>query len=238
MVTPPKRVRSPRRQRKRLGARAQPAEMIANVTRVPKSRPGRVLVLVLQTHNLLPETGPEVLMTEMSVHPYGGRMTAIVPLIIVLTIHLMKKGGDLAHSHDMTYVTATTIGTIITITQAGIALIGQSQDLQDFLPRTNLWTVRAQATGSLMTLTIVALILVTVTHLLLGLTSLAVSYEEMTTSFMILLAKVPEITTIRLVVILEQQSVPGILNPSMGAPVPWLHGILTPRIKVQVDHRP
>ena len=54
---------------------------------------------------------------------------------------------------------------------------------------------------------------------------------------MSLLAKVLEITIIRLVIILEQQSVPGIPNPSVAAPVPWFHGILTHRIRVQVDHR-
>ena len=211
------------------------------MNRVPKNHPGRVIALVLQTHNLFPETGQEVLMTEMIVHPHDERMTAIVPLIIGLIIHLTKRGEDLTHithSHAMTHVTATTIGTIIiTITQAEVALIGLLQDLQD-LPRTNLWTARAQAqaTGSLMTLTIVALIPVTVTPHLLEMTALAVFCEEMIILLMILLAKVLEIMTIRLVVILEQQSVPGIPNPSMGAP-PWSRGILTPRIRVQVDHR-
>jgi len=213
--------------------------MVANMTRVPRNHPGRVLALVLQTHSLFPETGREVLMTEMIAHPHDERMTAIVPLIIGLIIHLMKRGEDLTHithSHAMTHVTATTIGNIIiTITQAEVALIGLSQDLQD-LPRTNLWTARAQATGSLMTLTIVALIPVTVTPHLLEMTTLAVFYEGMIILLMILLAKVLEIMTIRLVVILEQQSVPGIPNPSMGAP-PWSRGILTPRIRVQVDRR-
>jgi hypothetical protein len=215
--------------------------MVANMTRVPKNHPGRVLALVLQTHNLFPETGQEVLMTEMIAHPRDERMTAIVLLIIGLIIHLMKRGEDLTlitHSHAMTHVTVTTIGIgtiIITITQAEVAPIGLSQDLQD-LPRTNLWTARAQATGSLMTLIIVALIPVTVTPHLLEMTTLAVFYEGMIILLMILLAKVLEIMMIRLVVMLEQQSVPGIPNPSMGAP-PWSRGILTPRIRVQVDHR-
>ena len=179
------------------------------------------------------------MMTGMIAHPHGG-MTVIVPLIIGLTIHLMRKGGDLtlnAQSHAMTHVTATMIGTIITITQAEIALIGRSQDLQDLLPRTNLWAVRAQATGSLMILTIVALIpvTVTVTPHPLEMTTLAV-YEGMIILLMILLAKVLEIMMTRLVM-LEQQSVPGIPNPLMGARAPWSHGILTPRIKVQEDHR-
>jgi hypothetical protein len=239
METPPKRVRNRRRrrrQRKSLGARVQPVEMVANVTRVPKSHPGR---LVLQTHNLFPETGQEVLMTEMIAHPYDERMTAIVPLIIGLIIHLMKRGDltHITHSHAMTHVTATTIGTIIKITQAEVALIGLPQDLQDFLPRMNLWTARTQATGSLMTLTIVALIPVTVTSHLLEMTTLAVFYDGMIILLMILLEKVLEIMMTPLVVILEQQSVPVIPNPSMGAPVPWSRGILTPRIRVQVDHR-
>ena len=177
-------------------------------------------------------------MTEIAAHPYGERMTAIVPRIIGHTIHLMKKGENLtpiAHSHAMTHVTATMIGTSDKITQA---MIGLSRDLQDFLLRSNLWTtVRARATGSLMTLTLVAPIPGTVTSRLLGMTALAVFNEGTIILLMILLIKVLGSMMIRLVAVLEQQIVPGIPNPSMDAPIPWSCGILTPKIKVQVDHR-
>jgi len=180
-------------------------------------------------------------MTETAAHPYGERMTAIVPRIIGHTIHLMKKGENLtpiAHSHAMTHVTATMIGTSDKITQAETAMIGLSRDLQDFLLRSNLWTtVRARATGSLMTLTLVAPILGTVTSHLLEMTSLAVFNEGTIILLMILLIKVLGSMMTRLVAVLEQQSVPGIPNPSMDAPIPWSCGILTPKIKVQVDHR-
>ena len=163
-------------------------------------------------------------MTETAAHPYGGRMTAIVPRITGRTIHLMKRGENLtpiARSHAMTHATATMIGTSDQITQAEIAMIGLSRDLQDFLLRSNLWrTVRARATGSLMTLTFVAPIPGTVTSHLLELTALAVFNEAMIILLMILLTKLLGFMMIRLVVVLEQQSVPGIPNPSMDAPIP------------------
>jgi hypothetical protein len=213
--------------------------MAANVTHALKNHPGRVLVLVLQTHNLFPETEQGVLMTETAAHPYGERMTAIVPRIIGRTIHLMKRGENLtpiARSHAMTHVTATMIGTSDKITQAGI-VISSSRDLQDFLLRSNLWTVRTRAIGSLMTLTLVAPIPGTVTSHLLEMTALAVFNEETIILLMILLTRVLGVMIIRLVVVLEQQNVPGILNPSTDAPIPWSCGILTPKIKVRVDHR-
>jgi len=183
-------------------------------------------------------------MTETAAHPYGERMTAIVPRNIGRTIHLMKRGENLtpiARSHAMMpHVTATTIGTNDKITQAEIALIGLSRDLQDFLLRLNLWTVRARATGSLMTLTPVGPIPGTVTSHLLEMTALAVFNEGTIILLMILLTKVLGFMMTRLVVVLHQlhqQSVPGTPNPSMDAPIPWSCGILTPKIKVQVDHR-
>jgi len=192
------------------------------------------------THRLSPVTGQEVLMTETVAHPHGGRMTAIVPLNDGLPIHLMKRGVNLIHiacSHAMTHVPAMMIGTSVMITQVGIVPIGLSRDPQCFLPRMNLWTVRVQATESPMTLTLAALIPVTVMPHLLEMTALAVFYEGMIILLMILLTKVLGIMMIRYVVILEQRSVPGISNPSMGAPTPWSYGILIPRIRVQVDHR-
>jgi hypothetical protein len=68
-------------------------------------------------------------------------------------------------------------------------------------------------------------------------TALAVFNEGMIILLMILLTMVLGVMMIRLVVVLEQQSVPGIPNPSMDAPIPWSCGILTHKIKVQVDHR-
>ena len=179
-------------------------------------------------------------MTETAAHPYGERMTAIVPRIIGRTIHLMKRGENLtpiARSHAMTHVTATTIGTNDKITQAEIALIGLSRDLQDFRLRPNLWTVRARATGSLMILTLVGPIPGIVKFHLLEMTALAVFNEGTIILLMILLTKVLGVMMIRLVVVLDQQSVPGTPNPSMDAPILWSCGILTPKIKVQVDHR-
>lgn len=179
-------------------------------------------------------------MTETAAHPYGERMTAIVPRIIGRrTIHLMKRGENptpIARSHAMTHVTATMIGTSDKITQAGI-VIGLSRDLQDFLLMSNLWTVPTRATGSLMTLTLVAPIPGTVTSHLLETTALAVFNEGTIILLMTLLTKALGVMITRLVVVLEQQSVPGILNPSTDAPIPWSCGILTPKIKVQVDHR-
>jgi hypothetical protein len=179
-------------------------------------------------------------MTETAAHPHGGRMTAIVPLNDGLPIHLMKRGVNLTHiarSHALTHVTAMMIGTSDTTTQVGIVPIGLSRDLQGFLPRMNLWTVHVQATESPMTLTLAALIPATVMPHLLEMTALAVFYEGMIILLMILLTKVLGIMMIRYVVILEQRSVPGIPNPSMGAPTLRSYGILIPRIKVQVDHR-
>ena len=86
---------SPCHRIKRLRSRLQPIEMAANVTHVLKNHPGCVLGLVLQTHNLFPETEQGVLMKETAAHPYGERITAIVPCIIRCTFHPMKRGENL-----------------------------------------------------------------------------------------------------------------------------------------------
>lgn len=88
-----------------------------------------------------------------------------------------------------------------------------------------------------MVLTHVVLIPVTVAPHLLEMTALAVSREEMIILLIVLLTKFLGIMMILLVVVLRQQSVLGIPNPSMGVPTPSSCGILTSRIRVQVDHR-
>jgi len=237
MEVPPKRVKSLRCRIKRPGAHIQLPEMVATVTHVPTNHPGRVPVLVPQTCSLSSETGQEVSVTRTVAHLYGERMTSIVPLTIKLITRLMKRGGNLGHfvhNHAVTYVTAMMTGTDITITQAETALIGPLQDLQGLLPRTNLWTVCAQAIGSLMIPTLVAFIPVTVTS---HLTALAVFYEGRITLFTILLTKVLGIMMTHLVVVLGQQSDLGTPNPTLAAPILSSCGIPTPRIRVQVDHR-
>jgi hypothetical protein len=239
METPPRRATTPLCQIERPRARVQLVEIVVTVTRMLTNHHGRDLVLMqLQTHTLSTETGPEVSTTETDFHLYDVRMTATVLLAAKSNIHLMKRGGNLTHiarSHTTTHVTATTTGTDITITQAETVLIGPPQGLQDFPQRTDLWTVRAQAIGSPMILTLV--VLVTVMPHPLEMTALAVFYEGMIILLMILLKKVLGIMVIQLAVVLGQQNVLGTPNPSAGAPTPSSCGILTPRIRVQVDHR-
>jgi hypothetical protein len=179
-------------------------------------------------------------MTETFARLYDVGMTATVLLAAKPIIHLMKRGGNLIHiarSHTTTHVTATMTGTGITITQAETVLIGPPQGLQDFPQRTNLWTVRAQAIGSPMILTLVVLIPVIVMPHPLEMTAPAVLYEGMIILLMILLKKILGNMVIHLVVVLGQQSVLGTPNPSPRAPTLSYCGILTSRIRIQVDHR-
>jgi hypothetical protein len=85
--------------------------------------------------------------------------------------------------------------------------------------------------------TLVVLIPVIVMPHLLEMTALAVFYEGTTILFMILMTKVLGIMVIYLVIVLGQQNALGTLNPLAGAPIPSSCGILTPRTRVQVDHR-
>jgi hypothetical protein len=142
-----------------------------------------------QTHILSTETGPEVSTTERVAHLYDVVMTATVLLSVKSTIHLMKRGGNLTHiarSHGTMHVTAMMTGTGIMNMQAKTALTGPPQGLQDFPQRTNPWTVRAQAIGSPMILTLVVLIPVIVIPHLLEMTALAVFHEGMIILLMIL----------------------------------------------------
>jgi hypothetical protein len=240
MEAPPRRVTNPYYLTERPGARARPVEMAGTVTHVQTTHLGRVLVLVPQIHNLSTETRQEVLTTETFARLHGGKMTAIVLLTVNPTIPLMKRVGNLTHitrSLAMTYVIGTMTGTDATITPAKIALTGPAQEPQGCLPRTNPWTAPAQATGSLMTLILVAFIPVTVTPHLSEMIALAVSCEGMIIMIMIRLTKVLGIMMTHLVAALGQQSVLDTPNPSMGAPIPSSRGNITPRIRVQVDHR-
>jgi hypothetical protein len=88
----------------------------------------------------------------------------------------------------------------------------------------------------ILTLVVLILVTVTVTPHPLEMTALAVFYEGILI-FMIRLTKVLGILMIRLVVALGRQSALGTPKPSMGAPIPSACGILTPTIRVQVDHR-
>jgi hypothetical protein len=85
--------------------------------------------------------------------------------------------------------------------------------------------------------TLVVLIPVIVMSHLLEMTALVVFYEGTIILFMILTTKVLGIMVIHLVVVLGQENAPGTPNPSAGAPTPSSCGILTPRTRVQVDHR-
>jgi hypothetical protein len=227
---------------KRPGARVQLVEKVVIATRMLTNHHGRVLVLIpkTQTHILSPETGPKVSMTEKAAHLYDVKMTATALLAIKSTMYLMKRGGNRTHiarSHATMHVPATMTGTDITNMQVKAALTGPPQGLQDLPPRTNPWTVRAQATGSPMILTLVVLIPVIVMPHPLEMTALAALYEGMIILLMIRLTKVLGIMVIHLVVILGQQNVLGIQKPSTGAPIQSCYEILTPRIRVQVDHR-
>jgi hypothetical protein len=85
--------------------------------------------------------------------------------------------------------------------------------------------------------TLVVLIPVIVMPHLLEMTALAGFHEGTIILFMILMTKTLGIMVIHLVVVLGQQNAPGTLNPLAGAPTPSFCGILTPRTRVQVDHR-
>jgi hypothetical protein len=166
-------------------------------------------------------------------------MTAIVLLTIEFTIHPMKRDGSPTHSHAMMHVTATMTGTGITIMQVTTVLTGPPQGLQDILLMTYPWIGRAQFIGSLMNPTLVVLIpvIVIVMPHLLEMTALAVVHEGTIILFMILMTKILGIMVIHLVVVPGQQNALGTLNPLAGAPTPSSCGILTPRTRVQVDHR-
>jgi hypothetical protein len=231
METAQRRATTPLCQIKRPRVRVQLVEKVAVVNQMLTNHHGRVLVLIPQTHILSPETEPKVSMTEKVSHLCDVEMTATA---------LMKRGGNLTHiarSHATMRVTAMMTGTGITNTQVKTALTGPPQGLQDLPQRTNPWTVRAQATGSPMILTLVVLIPVIVMRRLLGMTTLAALYEGMIILLMIRLTKVLGIMVIHLVVILGQQNVHGTPNPSTGALTRSTCEILTPRIRVQVDHR-
>ena len=232
METAQRRATTPLCQIKRPRVRVRLVEKIVVVTQMLTNHHGRVLVLIPQTHILSPETEPKVSMTEkVARHQCDVKMTAIA---------LMKRGGNLTHiarSHATMRVTATMTGTGITNTQVKTALNGPPQGLQDLPQRTNPWTVRAQATGSPMILTLVVLISVIVMPHLLEMTALAALHEGMIILLMIRLTKVLGIMVIHLVVILGQQNVHGTPNPSTGALTRSSCEILTPRIRVQVDHR-
>jgi hypothetical protein len=193
-----------------------------------------------QTHNLPIETGPEVPMTETVTRLYDVKMTATVLLTVQFIIHPMKRGGSPTHvarSHATMHVTGTMTGSGTTIMQATTVLTGQPQGLQDILQMTYPWIGRAQSIGSLMNPTLVVLTPVTVMPHLLEMTALAVVYEGTIILFMILMTKVRGIMVIHLVVVLGQQNALDTLNPLAGAPTLSSYGILTPRTRVQVDHR-
>jgi len=178
-------------------------------------------------------------MRETVTHLYDVKMTATV-LLTIQSIHPMKRGGSpthIARSHATMRVTATMTGTGITIMQATTVLTGPPQGLQDILQMTYLWIGHAQSIGSLTNSTLVVLIPVIVMPHLLEMTALAVFYEGTIILFMILMTKVLGIMVIHLVVVLGQQNALGTLNPLAGAPTPSSCGILTPRTRVQVDHR-
>jgi len=179
-------------------------------------------------------------MIEIAAHLHGVVMTAIVLLTVKLVTLLTKRGGNLAHtSHSlaMICVTVTMTGTNATTTQAVTAMTSLPQGPQNYLLRTSLSIACAQATGSQMIQTLVASIPVTVTSHLLETTALAVFHEGMIILFMILLTKVLGIMMIYLVAVLGQQNVLDTPRPSVGGPIPSARGNLTPRIRVQVDHR-
>jgi len=220
--------------------RPQPAEIVVVLTQMLTNLLGRVLALIPQTLILPPETGTEVSKTETVTHFYDVKMTVTVLLTVQSTIHPMKRGESpthIARSHATMYVTETMTGTGITITQPTTVLTGPPQGLQDILRLTYLWIVRAQAIGSLMILTLVVFIPVIVILHLLGMIALAVFYEGTIILFMILMTRILGIMVIHLVMVLEQQNALGTLNPSTDAQTPSSCGILTPRIRVQVDHR-
>ncbi len=87
-----------------------------------------------------------------------------------------------------------------------------------------------------MTQTLVVPLSVTVTSHPLETTALAVFHEETIILLIILLTKDPGIMMI-LVAVLAQRNVLDIPMPSVGGPIPSARGNLTPRIRVQVDHR-
>jgi hypothetical protein len=225
---------------KRPRARVQPVERVAIVTQMLTNLHGRVLAQMPQTHNLPIETGPEVPMTETVTRLYDVKMTATVLLTVQFIIHPMKRGGSPTHvarSHATMHVTGTMTGSGTTIMQATTVLTGQPQGLQDILQMTYPWIGRAQSIGSLMNPTLVVLTPVTVMPHLLEMTALAVVYEGTIILFMILMTKVRGIMVIHLVVVLGQQNALDTLNPLAGAPTLSSYGILTPRTRVQVDHR-
>jgi hypothetical protein len=239
METPPRRATTPLCQIKRPRARVQPVERVATVIQTLTNLHGRVLAQMPQTHNLPIKTEPRVSMTETVTHLYDVKMTATVPLTTQSTIHPMKRAGSPTHvapSHGTMHVTATMTGTGtgITIMQVTTVLTELPQGLQDILQMTCLWIGRAQSIGSPMNPTLVVPVIVK-PHLLER-TALAVFYEGTTIPFMILMTKVLGIMVIHLVV-LGLQNALGTLNPLAGAPTPSSCGILTPRTRVQVDHR-
>ena len=240
METPPRRVTTPLCQIKRPRARVRPVERVAIVTQMLTNLHGRVLAQMPQIHNLPIETGPKVSMTETVTHLYDVKMTATALLTLQSTIHPMKRGGSLtqvARSHATMHVTAMMTETDIMIMQATTVLTGPPQGLQDILQMTYPWIGRAQSIGSLMNPTLVVLIPVIVMPHLLEMTALAAVYEGAIILFMILMSKVLGIMVIHLVVILGQQNAHLTLNPLADAPTPSSCGILTPRTRVQVDHR-
>src|SRR6266403_1587851 len=181
---------------------------------------------------------PETSITETVSHLYGVKMTATV-LLTIQSIHPMKRGGSPTHvacSHATMHVTDTMTGTGITITQVMTVLTGPPQGLQDILLMTYPWIGCAQSIGSLMNPTLVVLIPVIVMPHLLEMTALAVFYEGTIILFMIPMTKALGIMVIHLVVVLGQQNAPDTPNPLAGAPTPSFCRILTPRIRVQVDH--
>jgi hypothetical protein len=215
-------------------------EKVVIVNLTPTSRLGRVLALVQQTYRLSPKIGQRVLKIEIAAHLHAVKMIAIGLLNVKLVTLLTKRGGNLAHTSQslaMTCVTVMTTGTNATTTQAATAMTGPPQGLQNYLLRTSLWIACAQATESLMTQTLVASLSVTVTSHLLETTALAVFHEGLITLIMILLTKVLGFLMIHLVAVLGQQNVLDTPRSSMGGPTPSAPGILTPRIRVQVDHR-
>jgi len=240
METPPRRATMPFCQIKRPRARVQPIGIVVIVTQMLTNLHGRVLALMPQTHILSTETGPEAPMTETITHLHDVRMTATVLLTIQSTALPMKRGRNIthiAHSHATMHATAMMTGIGITTMRTKSALRGPPQGLQDILQMMYPWIVRARAIGSLMILTLVVLTPVIVMPHLLEMTALAVFFEGMIILFMIRMTKVLGIMVIHLVVVLGQQNVLGTPNPSAGAPTPSSCGILTPRIRVQVDHR-
>ena len=221
-------------------AHVQSVKRVAIATQMLTNLHGRVLAQMPQTHNLPIETGSELSTTETFAHQYDLEMTAIVLLTIQSTIHPMKRGGSptqVTRSHATMHVTATMTGTGIMIMQTTTVLTGPPEGLQDILQMTYPWIGRAQSIGSLMNPTLVVLIPVIVMPHLLEMTALAVFYEGTIILFMILMTKVLGIMVIHLVVILGQQNALGSLNPLAGAPTPLSCGTLTPRTRVQVDHR-